>query len=122
MMKKIAKALFALLIVCCLVFAGMTVKKVLDQVDALNEQLTVLTAERDLLLEDTAALNEQLQGANVIIADKDEALAAKDAELTEANTRLAQAEEALAELLNTVQVIRSELNAMPDEGSADEEP
>ncbi len=114
-MKKIAKALLALLIVCCLVFAGMTVKKVLDQVDALNEQLTVLTAERDLLLEDTAALNEQLMDAAAVIA-------AKDAELTEANTRLAQAEEALAGLLDTVQGIRSELNDMPADGSADEEP
>lgn len=116
-MKKFAKVLFALLIVCCLVFAGMTVLKVQDKVDVLNDQLAALEAERDLLLNDNAALNEQLSAANALAAEKGEALAAKDAELAEANTRLEHAESTLNDALLVVQSILEGLDNSAEEAA-----
>ena len=120
-MKKIAKLFLALLIVCCLVFAGLTAVKVQERVEALTAQLTAAEAERDQLLNKYITLNMQLEGANVLIAEKDEALAAKDAELTEANSRLEHAESTLNDALIVVQSILEGLDLKASEEAPAEE-
>ena len=117
-MKKIAKLFLALLIVCCLVFAGLTAVKVQERVEALTAQLTAAEAERDQLLTENAALNEQLIAA---AAEYEATLAAKDAELTEANSRLEHAESTLNDALIVVQSILEGLDLKASEEAPGEE-
>ena len=117
-MKKIAKLFLALLIVCCLVFAGLTAVKVQERVEALTAQLTAAEAERDQLLTENAALNEQLIAT---AAEYETALAAKDAELTEANSRLEHAESTLNDALIVVQSILEGLDLKASEEAPAEE-
>ena len=54
-MKKFAKLFLALVIICCLVFAALTLQKVQEQVGGLNEKITALETEKATLTEQLAA-------------------------------------------------------------------
>ena len=69
-MKKFAKILPYLIILCCVAFIICTLLKVDERADALTAQLDALTAENASLTEANAALTEALDDADALLAVK----------------------------------------------------
>ena len=67
-MKKLAKALPYIIILCCVIFLACTVIRMKDAADALNAQITALETANATLTEEAAALEADLAAANTAIA------------------------------------------------------
>ena len=110
-MKKFAKLLPYLIIICCVVFIVLTLLKVDERAHNQFLRIKDLESENELLTEQLDAVTAELDAAKAAAIDSDLALA-------EANGRLEQAETALSDMLAVVQLIREELNGAAAEEEA----
>ena len=70
-MKKFAKLILALVIICCLIFAALTLQKVQEQVGGLNEKITTLETEKSTLTEQLSAVTAELDAAKAAAIESD---------------------------------------------------